>query len=267
METSQPEEKWAVKSFCKMAVYSIVAFLFVIWLCDTMMGREFIENNISNYTHGLMITVFLTIGSFILGLIVSLPIAYMRMSCNILSRAAAYVYVYVFRGTPLIAQMFIIYYGLSSFSGVLREAGIWFIFSNALNCALIALSLNTAAYQAEILRGAIMSVPKGQWEGAESLGLSRLCKMRTVILPQALALALRPYGNEFILLMKGSAIASIITIYDLMGMTRLIYSRTFDFQAYIWAAIIYIGIIKVVQQVIEGINNRIVSHLHVGTIS
>ena len=126
--------------------------------------------------------------------------------------ALAYGYVYFFRGTPLLAQTFLVYYGLGSFRPQLETVGLWSFFREAWYCAIFAFALNTAAYQAEILRGAIESVPKGQWEGAASLGLHKLQTLWKVILPQALIVALRPYGNEIILMVKGSAIVAIITV-------------------------------------------------------
>ena len=162
---------------------------------------------------------------------------------------------------PLLAQAFLVYYGFGSFRPQLEAIGLWSFFRDAFNCALFAFSLNTAAYQAEILRGAIESVPKGQWEGAASLGLQRLVTLRKVILPQALIVALRPYGNELILMVKGSAIVAIITVYDLMGITRLTYSRTFDFQSYLWAAIIYLLIVETLRHGIDWIERRITRHL------
>ena len=146
-----------------------------------------------------------------------MPVAYARMSKNRILSAIAYGYVYFFRGTPLLAQAFLIYYGFGAFRPQLEAVGLWWFFREAWYCAVLAFSLNTAAYQAEILRGAIESVPRGQWEGAASLGLHRLQTLRKVILPQALIVALRPYGNEIILMIKGSAVVALITVYDLMG--------------------------------------------------
>ncbi len=110
----------------------------------------------------------------ILGAILSLPITYARMSKNSFLAALGYGYVYFFRGTPLLAQTFLIYYGVGSFRPQLEAIGLWSFFREAWYCAILAFTLNTAAYQAEILRGAIRSVPRGQWEGAASLGLHKL---------------------------------------------------------------------------------------------
>ncbi len=213
------------------------------------------------YLRGLGVTLTLVAISTALGVILSIPLAYARMSDNRLLSIPAYAYVYFFRGTPLLAQTFLIYYGLGSFRVELEAVGLWGFFREAWYCAVLAFSLNTAAYQAEILRGAIESVGRGQWEGATSLGLSKWQTMRKVILPQALIVALRPYGNEIILMIKGSAIVAIITVYDLMGETRRAYSRTFDFQTYLWAALIYLVMVEALLNVVEWIERRITRHL------
>ena len=148
-----------------------------------------------------------------------------------------------------------------SFRPQLEAIGLWGFFREAWYCAVFAFTLNTAAYQAEILRGAVASIPAGQWEGAASLGLSRFQTFRKIILPQALIVALRPYGNEIVLMIKGSAIVAIITVYDLMGETRRAYSRTFDFQTYIWAAVIYLAIVEALRNIVDLVERRITRHL------
>ncbi|MER8731969.1 ABC transporter permease [Mesorhizobium sp. M1227] len=234
----------------------MVVYLVAAW------NPEFFQKYAPGYISGLGITLLLVAISIVLGAILSVPIAYARMSKNPILSGFAYAYVYFFRGTPLLAQTFLVYYGVGSFRPELEMVGLWGFFREAFNCAIFAFSLNTAAYQAEILRGAIESVPRGQWEGAASLGLHKLQTMWKIILPQALIVALRPYGNEIILMIKGSAIVAIITVYDLMGITRLTYARTFDFQSYIWAAIIYLIIVETLRHAVEWIERRITIHLH-----
>ena len=213
------------------------------------------------YIEGLGVTLALVAISTVIGALLSIPIAYARMSSNPILSSLAYAYVYFFRGTPLLAQTFLIYYGFGSFRPQLEAVGLWAFFREAWYCAIFAFSLNTAAYQAEILRGAIQSVPKGQWEAASSLGLHKLQTLWKVVLPQALIVALRPYGNEVILMIKGSAIVAIITVYDLMGVTRFVYARTFDFQSYVWAAIMYFAMVEALRNVIEWIERRLTRHL------
>lgn len=214
-----------------------------------------------SYVSGLGVTLLLVAVSVALGAVLSFPIAFARMSHNRILSSIAYGYVYFFRGTPLLAQTFLIYYGLGTFRPQLEMVGLWSFFREAWYCAILAFTLNTAAYQAEILRGAIESVGEGQWEGAASLGLTRAQTLRKIILPQALIVALRPYGNEVILMIKGSAIVAIITVYDLMGVTRLAYSRSFDFQTYIWAAILYLILVEALRNGVEWIERRITRHL------
>ena len=199
------------------------------------------------YISGLGITLSLVAISIVCGAILSLPLAFARMSKNRIVSGLAYLYVYVFRGTPLLAQLYLIYYGLGSFGKGLENIGLWWFFRDAYNCALLSFTLNTAAYQAEILRGAIGSVPRGQWEGASALGLTKRQAFIKIIMPQALIVALRPYGNEIILMIKGSAIVAIVTVFDLMGETRRAFSRTYDYQTYLWAAIFYLVMVEILR--------------------
>lgn len=214
-----------------------------------------------NYLSGLGVTLLLVSLSITMGAIVSLPIAFARMSSNRFLSWPAYAYVYFFRGTPLLTQLFLVYYGLGSFSAELKALGLWGFFRDAWNCALLTFTLNTAAYQAEILRGAIESVPRGQHEGAASLGLPARVTFFKIILPQALIVALRPYGNEIILMIKGSAIVAIVTVFDLMGETRRAFSRTFDYQTYLWAALLYLMIVEIMRNLWAWLEARLTRHL------
>ena len=214
-----------------------------------------------SYLSGLGVTLLLVTVSVVLGSLLSLPLAFARMSKNPVLSWLAFAYVFFFRGTPLLTQLFLIYYGLGSFSAELKAWGLWWFFREAWNCALLAFTLNTAAYQAEILRGAIESVPRGQHEGADALGLPKKVAFFKVILPQALIVALRPYGNEIILMIKGSAIVAIVTVLDLMGETRLAFSRTFDYQAYLWAALMYLVIVELLRNLWAWLEARLTRHL------
>jgi polar amino acid transport system permease protein len=233
----------------------IAAYLILAW------NGELFAKYAPGYVSGLGITLLLVAISIVLGAILSVPIAYARMSKNRVLSGLAYAYVYFFRGTPLIAQLFLVYYGLGSFRPQMDAIGLWWFFRDAWNCALLTFTLNTAAYQAEILRGAIQSVPRGQTEGAAALGLPPRVAFFKVILPQALIVALRPYGNEIILMIKGSAVVSIVTVFDLMGQTRYAFSRTFDYQAYLWAAIFYLTIVETLRHVWAWLEARLTRHL------
>jgi polar amino acid transport system permease protein len=246
--------------------HGLVAFwallgLGLAWFLVTSWNPDLFTRYYPAYLSGLWVTVQLVAISVFLGALLSAPVAMARNSKNPLLAGPAYAYVYFFRGTPLLAQTFLIYYGLGSFRPQLEAIGLWGFFREAWYCAILAFTLNTAAYQAEILRGAVASVPKGQWEGAASLGLHRFTTFRKIILPQAMIVALRPYGNEIILMIKGSAIVAIITVYDLMGETRRAFSRSFDFQTYIWAAIIYLVIVETLRFGIDRIETILTRHL------
>ncbi|RUW46480.1 ABC transporter permease [Mesorhizobium sp. M00.F.Ca.ET.151.01.1.1] len=234
----------------------ILAYLIYAW------NGEFFARYAPAYLQGLWTTLSLVAISMVVGAIFSLPVTYGRMSKSRFLSGIAYCYVYFFRGTPLLVQVYLVYYGLGSFRLQLESVGLWWFFREAFNCGVFAFALNTAAYQAEILRGAIESVPRGQWEGAASLGLHKLQTLRKVVLPQAFIVALRPYGNELVLMIKASAIVAIITVYDLMGNAKLAYAKSFDFQAYVWVAIVYLVMVEILRHGVEWIERRITIHLH-----
>ncbi|ESY51640.1 MULTISPECIES: ABC transporter permease [unclassified Mesorhizobium] len=246
---------YALVGFWILFGIGIAVYLVYAW------NGEFFARYAPAYLQGLGTTLALVAISMVLGALFSLPVTYARMSTNRYLSVLAYCYVYFFRGTPLLVQVYLVYYGLGSFRVQLESVGLWWFFRDAFNCGVFAFALNTAAYQAEILRGAIESVPRGQWEGAASLGLHKLQTLRKVILPQAFIVALRPYGNELVLMIKASAIVAIITVYDLMGNAKLAYAKSFDFQAYVWVAIVYLVMVEILRHGVEWIERRITIHL------
>ncbi len=209
---------------------------------------------------GLVVTAELVVIPISLGAVFGLLLAWARLSGNRWLDATAFSYMYFFRGTPMLAQVFLIYYGSGQLRPWLEAWGLWWFFREAWYCVLLAFTMNTAAYQAEIYRVAISSVPRGQWEGAAALGLSRPVTFLKIILPQAMITALRPLGNEIILMIKGSAIASVVTIFDLMGATRLAFSRTFNFDVYLWAAMLYLVIVEAMRRLWERLEARLTRH-------
>lgn len=162
-----------------------------------------------------------------------------------------------FRGTPLIAQIFLIYYGAGQFSGELRALGLWTVFREAYWCAVITFALNTGAYTAVIVRGALDAVPRGQLEAGRALGFTRWQILRLVLWPQALRVGLPAYGNEVIYLLKGSAVASTITLFDLMGVTRAIYAGSFRFEIYLAAALLYIAVTALITWAVRSAERRL----------
>jgi polar amino acid transport system permease protein len=210
---------------------------------------------------GLLVTLEIVSVSIVLGALLAVPIAAARMSKNRVVSGFAFGYVYFFRGTPLLAQLFLIYYGAGQFRHAFEAVGLWWFFRDAFNCAVFAFALNTAAYQAEIFRGAIRSVPRGQWEAARALGLHRLPLLWKVVFPQAAVVALRPLGNEIILMIKASAVASIVTVLDLMGETRRAFSRSYDMMIYIYAAVLYLLLVEAIRRLWNRLEARLTRHL------
>lgn len=215
----------------------------------------------SKLLEGLLVTLQLVGISIVLGAFVAIPITAARLSGNRIVGGLAFAYVYFFRGTPLLAQLFLVYYGAGQFVDALKAVGLWGFFRDAFNCAVLTFTLNTAAYQAEIYRGAIRSVPRGQLEAARALGMHPLPLLWTVVVPQAAVVALRPIGNEIILLIKASAIASIVTVLDLMGETRRAFSRSYDLTIYLYAAVLYLALVETIRRVWNVIDARLTRHL------
>ena len=191
---------------------------------------------------GAVLTLELVFVSGVLGLILALPLALMRTSSRSWLRALPFAYIFFLRGTPLLVQIFLIYYGTSQFS-LFRETVLWSVFSQPYWCAIIAFTLNTAAYSAELIRGAIQGIPKGELEAADALGMSTQLKVRRIVLPRAFGIVLPAYGNELILMLKGSSLASTITLLDLTGMARTIIARTYTpLEIFFAAGMIYLAI-------------------------
>lgn len=199
--------------------------------------------------------------SVLVGAVLALPIAAGRLSSNRIIRKGFFAYTYLFRGTPLLAQVFLLYYGAGKFRHELQALHVWWIFRDSFWCAVLAFAANTSAYQAEIWRGALQAVPWGQWEAAHALGVSRPVAFVRVILPQATLIALRPLGNELILMLKASSIASVISVHELMGATGIAFARTFDFQFYLWAAVLYLVLVEGIRRLWTVIERRLGRHV------
>lgn len=211
---------------------------------------------------GLLVTARLVAISFSLGLLFGLALALARRSRFAVLRGASALYIYLLRGSPLLAQLFLLYYGVGSFRAFWQEVGLWWFFRDPWYCALLAFTLNTAAYQAEIFRGSLLAIPRGQYEAASALGLGRVATFCKVILPQSLLVAMGPLGNELILMIKASAIASLVTLYDLMGVAKQGFARTFDFQLYLWAALLYLLLVEVIRRLLLLAERRLGRHLN-----
>ena len=204
------------------------------------MDYNVIINNLPLYLNGLLVTIQLVLIALISGFGLAVPLALMAVSKNSILRYPAKSYIYFFRGTPLLVQMFLLYYGMGQFEAI-RESVLWMLFREAYWCAIIAFALNTAGYTAEILRGAIEQTPFGEIEAANASGMSKSTLYRRIILPGSFRRALPAYGNEVIFMLHGSALAGVITIVDLFGAAKIVNSRYFvPFESFITAGFFYL---------------------------
>ncbi|RUW89688.1 ABC transporter permease subunit [Mesorhizobium sp. M7A.F.Ca.US.010.02.1.1] len=154
----------------------------------------------------------------------------------------------VFRGTPLLVQIFLFYYGLGQLSLIKDNPALWWVISNGARCAVLALALNTAAYTCEILRGALMSVPVGLVEAAQACGMSRMLRFRRIEFPLAIRQGLPAYGNELILVVKGTSLASTITVLEMTGYAKRLMSQTFAiFEIFAIAGVINLMLIAIIR--------------------
>ncbi|WP_063034087.1 MULTISPECIES: ABC transporter permease [Pseudomonas] len=175
---------------------------------------------------GATLTLELVAIAVIAGLLLAIPLGIARSSRLWYVRTLPYCYIFFFRGTPLLVQLFLVYYGLAQFDAV-RESFMWPYLRDPFWCATATMTLHTAAYIAEILRGAIQAIPPGEIEAARALGMSKPKALFYIILPRAARIGLPAYSNEVILMLKASALASTVTLLELTGMARTIIARTY----------------------------------------
>jgi len=210
---------------------------------------------------GFWVTLSITSLSVLIGLMLAIPVALMRLSEYKVLKWPSYVVTFYFRGTPLLVQLFLIYYGSGQFRFELADLGLWQYFREAYFCAVFTLTLNTCAYTSEIIRGSISSVPKGDIEAGRACGMSGVLLYRRVIFPQALRIAWPAYGNEVIFLMQASSLVSIITLLDLTGVARRIISETFAvYEVYIIVALLYLVITYFLTFIFKRIENYLQRH-------
>ena len=206
------------------------------------MDFQVIIDNLPLYFQGLKITIVLVLASLLLGLVLAIPIALLATSKRKWISALPKAYIYFFRGTPLLVQMFMIYHGMGQFEAV-RESFLWVVLQEAWACALLAFALNTAGYTGEILRGTIEQTPYGEVEAARSVGMSNALIYRRIILPSTFRRALPAYGNEVIFMLHGSSLAGLITIVDLFGAAKIVNARNFvPFESFIAAGLFYLAL-------------------------
>ncbi|WP_163574175.1 ABC transporter permease [Halomonas faecis] len=221
----------------------------------------FTLQTLSYYGEGLVTTVQLVFLSLVIGLVAAVPLAIGRGSQRSWVKWPIFAYTYVFRGTPLLVQLYLIYYGVVFVEGI-QETWLWAILEKPFVPALIAFTLNTAAYTTEIFHGAIKATPRGEIEAARAYGMSRRLMMRRIVLPSAFRRALPAYGNEVIFMLHASAIASVVTIMDLTGAARFVYARYYaPFDAFLFVAAIYLCVTFAILFFFRWLEKRLLAHL------
>src|SRR5215218_8707571 len=217
--------------------------------------------NLDLYLRGVWTTVWMVAASLALGLLIAVPLGVARTSRNPLLNGPVFAFTYFFRGTPLLVQLFMIYYGAGQ-SEALRASPLWPLLSQAWFCALLAFTLNTAAYTAEIVRGAIEATPHGEVEAARACGMSPALALRRIVLPSAFRRALPAYGNEVIFMLHGSAVASVVTVVDLTGAARQVYARYYaPYEAFLTAAAFYMVLTFTIVWLFRLLERRWFAHL------
>ncbi|WP_218744993.1 ABC transporter permease [Vibrio cholerae] len=221
------------------------------------MDFSLIIDSLPIYLSGLWTTVWLVSLSLVIGLLCAIPLAIARNSKQKWFSLPAWGYIYFLRGTPLLVQLYLIYYGMDQWFPV--KDTLW---EHAWFCALVAFILNTSAYTAEIIRGAINGLPKGEVEAAKAYGMSRFQTYQRIILTSALRRSLPAYSNEVIFMLHGSAVAGIVTIMDLTGAARLVNSRYYaPFEAFLSAGLFYMALTFIILWCFKQAEQRFLAYL------
>ncbi len=202
--------------------------------------NSLIFNNFFLVLSGLDNTILLLLISLPIGFILALLFALGRVSKIIILSKVIAGYIFIIRGTPLLVQIYLIYFGLGSVKFI-RESFLWYALKEPFWCGVIALTINTVAYGAEIFRGGIQSIEKSQVESGLSLGFTKFLLLRKIILPIAIRKVLPSYGNELILMVKATSLVSLTTYMEMTGIARKIMAKTFaPIEAFIAAGILYL---------------------------
>ena len=225
------------------------------------MNWSLILESIPALLYGAVVTVQLLVMTLLFGGLLALPLGIIAANGRKAFRLPVMGYITFFRGTPLLVQIFLVYYGLAQFPFI-RASFLWPVLREAWVCALLTLALHTAAYTANILRGAILAIPVGQTEAAVASGMRPFLIYRLVILPQALRIGLPAYGNEMISMLKATSLASTITIMELTGTANTIVARTYaPYEVFISAALIYLTIAWVLSRLARTLEARLSRHM------
>ena len=220
------------------------------------MDLSLMASSLPKLLSAAVITLKLLSVSLLIGLFIGLIFAILRLSKNSIINRFAYAYSYVFRGTPLLVQIFIIYYGLGQIE-YFRSTFLWVIFKEPYWCAIIAFALNTGAYTSEILRSAFQTIKPGIIEAGRSLGISNKIIFYKIQIPVAIRQSLPAYGNEIILMMKGTSLASTVTLMDITGVAKHIVSTTYKpLEIFITAGGIYLFMTFLIHNLIKYLEKK-----------
>ena len=213
------------------------------------------------YFGGVLVTLKLLVISLALGLLAAVPLALMRVSKQPAINFPAWLYTYVIRGTPMLVQLYLLYYGMAQFE-VVRESALWPYLSNATFCACLAFAINTSAYSAEILAGSLKATPYGEIEAAKAMGMSRAKLYRRILLPSALRRALPQYSNEVIMMLHTTSLASMVTLIDITGAARTVNSQYYmPFEAFVTAGLFYLALTFVLVRLFKLAEHRWLAYL------
>lgn len=220
------------------------------------MSFDLIISSFPKMINAAFITIQLLSLSLLIGLFIGLAAAILRLNKNIFINKLAYGYSYLFRGTPLLVQIYIIYFGLGNIEFI-RSTFLWVFLKEPFWCAIIAFALNTGAYTSEILRSAFQTIKPGVIEAGKSLGISNRIIFYKIQIPIAIRQSLPAYGNEIILMLKGTSLASTVTIMDLTGVAKHIISTTFKpVEVFILAGSIYLFMTFIIHNVIKFLEKK-----------
>jgi octopine/nopaline transport system permease protein len=227
------------------------------------MDEAFAWETLVRLLWALPTTLALFVLSIAIGCVLALGLTAMRLSGNTAWSRFARAYIYVFRGTPLLIQMFLVYYGLGQFSAV-RASVLWPVLKEPFNCAVLSLALCNAAYSAEIFRGGVLAVPYQQIEAARACGMSGLLLLRRIVAPIALRQALPSYTTELILMVKSTSLAGLVTVSEMTDVAnRIIHSTYRTFTVFLIAALIYLVLNFLLVRLLAFVEHRLSPHLRV----
>ncbi len=226
-----------------------------------ILDYHLIWENLPLYFSGALVTLKVLLISLFFGLMLAVPLALMRVSRSPLINFPAWLYTYVIRGTPMLVQLFLIYFGLAQFEAV-RQSVLWPYLSSATFCACLAFAINTSAYSAELLAGSLKSTPHGEIEAGKAMGMSRATLFRRILLSSALRRVLPQYSNEVLMMLQTTSLASIVTLVDITGAARTVSARYYlPFEAFVTAAIFYLAMTFILVRLFKLAERRWLAYL------